>query len=284
VTILCKRIPPETFENTYKIQLPRSIVNGKRLPFGARELLQLYSTRRGYMRSGHSGPDESRGARDLLKDYVSGKLLYCMPPPSNEVKTSLIMNELSTKSNAAPDAPVSQQPRLVVGGHLVQNKTIEEGGELEQIEFNEQEMEDRMKAMELSMTQASVAYGNDDESGTMEVLAPKSGDAPVRINLNENDFDDDFFAIDGEDVELKEQHVKKAHRSFGRRLKGKHKARRAVDAAYPTPYETGTSRTGGEDIYGLNASGVDGEPSASGGILIAKGKKKKNRKFKRNNR
>ena len=36
--------------------------------------------RRGFMT--HKGiPDGSRAARLLLKDYVSGKLLYCYPPP-----------------------------------------------------------------------------------------------------------------------------------------------------------------------------------------------------------
>ena len=30
----------------------------------------------------HKGmPDVNRGARYILKDYVSGKLLYCYPPP-----------------------------------------------------------------------------------------------------------------------------------------------------------------------------------------------------------
>jgi large subunit GTPase 1 len=36
--------------------------------------------RRGFMT--HKGiPDGSRAARLILKDYVSGKLLYCYPPP-----------------------------------------------------------------------------------------------------------------------------------------------------------------------------------------------------------
>ena len=33
----------------------------------------------------HKGmPDVNRGARKILKDYVSGKLLYCYPPPDVE--------------------------------------------------------------------------------------------------------------------------------------------------------------------------------------------------------
>ena len=90
------------------------------------------------------------------------------------------------------------------------------------------------------------------------------------------EFDDDFFALEGEEIELKEQRVKKAHRSKRRDLKGKHKARRAIDAAYPTPYENSTSRAGGEDMYGLSRLGSAG--IAGGGIKKARGKKKPNRK------
>lgn len=33
------------------------------------------------MKSGHSNADEQRAARVILKDYISGKLLFCHPPP-----------------------------------------------------------------------------------------------------------------------------------------------------------------------------------------------------------
>ena len=44
-------------------------------------LLQSYCVWRGFMGSTHSGPDHSRAARIVLKEYVVGKLLYCHPPP-----------------------------------------------------------------------------------------------------------------------------------------------------------------------------------------------------------
>lgn len=37
---------------------------------------------RGYTRSGQGNPDEARSARDILKDYVNGKLLFCHAPPN----------------------------------------------------------------------------------------------------------------------------------------------------------------------------------------------------------
>ncbi len=42
---------------------------------------QAYGTKRGYWSSKKSTPDEPRSARELLKDYVAGKLLFAHPPP-----------------------------------------------------------------------------------------------------------------------------------------------------------------------------------------------------------
>lgn len=87
-------------------------------------------------------------------------------------------------------------------------------------------------------------------------------------------------------IELKKQHVKKAHRSFNR-MKGKHKARRAQDSAFPRPYENSSSRVGGEDFYGLHAEEVTNTRNGNklydgSGVCFAKGKKKQNKKFKKN--
>lgn len=36
---------------------------------------------RGFTRAGQGNPDEARGARFVMKDYVTAKLLFCHPPP-----------------------------------------------------------------------------------------------------------------------------------------------------------------------------------------------------------
>jgi len=35
---------------------------------------------RGYTRSSQGNPDESRAARYILKDYINGRILHCIPP------------------------------------------------------------------------------------------------------------------------------------------------------------------------------------------------------------
>uniref|UniRef100_A0A665UUI4 Large subunit GTPase 1 homolog n=1 Tax=Echeneis naucrates TaxID=173247 RepID=A0A665UUI4_ECHNA len=74
-------IPRNVLEGTYGINIirPREDEDPDRPP-SYEELLMAYGYMRGFMTS-HGQPDQSRSARYILKDYVSGKLLYCHPPP-----------------------------------------------------------------------------------------------------------------------------------------------------------------------------------------------------------
>ncbi|NXV15655.1 LSG1 GTPase, partial [Cepphus grylle] len=78
---VCQHIPRNILEATYGINIirPREDEDPDRTPT-AEELLTAYGYMRGFMTS-HGQPDQPRSARYVLKDYVSGKLLYCHPPP-----------------------------------------------------------------------------------------------------------------------------------------------------------------------------------------------------------
>lgn len=80
VSHVCQTIPRDVLEGTYGINIirPREDEDPDRHPT-AEELLMAYGYMRGFMTS-HGQPDQSRSARYILKDYVSGKLLYCHPP------------------------------------------------------------------------------------------------------------------------------------------------------------------------------------------------------------
>lgn len=79
--LLCHRIPKRVLERTYgfKIAGPKSAKETD--PVGIYALLESYARNRGYATTGKGGPDTSRAARDILRHYVSGRLLYCHPPP-----------------------------------------------------------------------------------------------------------------------------------------------------------------------------------------------------------
>lgn len=80
--LVTHRIPQPFLEAIYGIHIRTRPLEegGTGLPT-ASELLASYAKARGFTTQGVGQPDESRAARVILKDYVSGKLLYVEPPP-----------------------------------------------------------------------------------------------------------------------------------------------------------------------------------------------------------
>merc|ERR1711939_1031060 len=80
--LVARRIPHAFLENVYGMKITmRPLEEGGTGTPTAEEILSAYAKARGFATTGHGQPDESRAARYILKDYVSGKLLYCHPPP-----------------------------------------------------------------------------------------------------------------------------------------------------------------------------------------------------------
>lgn len=82
--LVAQRIPQAFFEALYGVKVHTRPMEegGTGLPT-AEEILIAYAIARGFAKTGQGQPDESRAARYILKDYVSGKLLFCHPPPSD---------------------------------------------------------------------------------------------------------------------------------------------------------------------------------------------------------
>ncbi|XP_033212855.1 large subunit GTPase 1 homolog isoform X1 [Belonocnema kinseyi] len=82
VTLLGTLIPRHVIEDTYGIMIPLPIEGeDPDRPPTAEEILNSYGYNRGFM-TNNGQPDNPRSARYLLKDYVNGKLLYCVAPPT----------------------------------------------------------------------------------------------------------------------------------------------------------------------------------------------------------
>ena len=80
--LVAQRIPQSFLEALYGIKIhTRPLEEGGTGQPTAEELLVAYAIARGFAKTGQGQPDESRAARYILKDYVSGKLLFCHPPP-----------------------------------------------------------------------------------------------------------------------------------------------------------------------------------------------------------
>ena len=82
--LVAKRIPQSFFEALYGVKVKtRPLEEGGTGIPTAEEILIAYAIARGFTKTGQGQPDESRAARYILKDYVSGKLLFCKPPPND---------------------------------------------------------------------------------------------------------------------------------------------------------------------------------------------------------
>ncbi|XP_053658580.1 large subunit GTPase 1 homolog [Anopheles marshallii] len=81
VNLLCTLIPRHILEDTYGIMISKPLEgeDPNRAPY-SEELLLAFAYNRGFM-TANGQPDQSRGSRYVLKDYVNGKLLYCYAPP-----------------------------------------------------------------------------------------------------------------------------------------------------------------------------------------------------------
>lgn len=80
--LVVRRMPKRFLERTYGIKIPISKVAKETDAVDVYAMLESYARYRGFHTSGKSGPDTSRAARDILRDYVNGKLLYCHSPPN----------------------------------------------------------------------------------------------------------------------------------------------------------------------------------------------------------
>lgn len=81
VQVVANRVPRKIIEDVYNISLPKpKPYESQSRPPTAAELLRTYCASRGYVAS--SGlPDETRASRQMLKDYVDGKLPHFEMPP-----------------------------------------------------------------------------------------------------------------------------------------------------------------------------------------------------------
>nr|GMD64860.1 GTPase LSG1-2 [Ipomoea batatas]GMD73631.1 GTPase LSG1-2 [Ipomoea batatas] len=81
IQVVANRVPRKVIEDVYKISLPKpKPYEPQSRPPLASELLRAYCASRGYVAA--SGlPDETRAARQILKDYVDGKLPHFEMPP-----------------------------------------------------------------------------------------------------------------------------------------------------------------------------------------------------------
>ncbi|CAN6329935.1 unnamed protein product [Urochloa humidicola] len=90
IQVVADRVPRNILEQIYKITLPKpKPYESQSRPPTAAELLRAYCASRGHV--SHAGlPDETRAARQILKDYIDGKIPHFeLPPGVTDAETEL---------------------------------------------------------------------------------------------------------------------------------------------------------------------------------------------------
>ncbi|KAK9712390.1 hypothetical protein QE152_g24911 [Popillia japonica] len=81
INLISSLIPRHVIEDKYGIMFPKPLEgeDEDRCPT-AEEILNAYGFNRGFM-TANGQPDNPRSARFIIKDFISGQLLYVHPPP-----------------------------------------------------------------------------------------------------------------------------------------------------------------------------------------------------------
>ncbi|CAI9105793.1 OLC1v1004806C2 [Oldenlandia corymbosa var. corymbosa] len=113
VQVVANRVPRQVIEQVYNISLPKpKPYESETRPPLASELLRAYCASRGYVAS--SGlPDETRAARQILKDYIDGKLPHFELPPGTSNEEAAIGNAgASLSESEESDASDVENPSV----------------------------------------------------------------------------------------------------------------------------------------------------------------------------
>ena len=90
--LVCKRVPRQALNKMFRIALKNEGTEGvlgmrATAPPTALDLANQHALERGWMAAGCKGrPDDQKAGRNILKDFQTGKLLYCHPPPDIQLE------------------------------------------------------------------------------------------------------------------------------------------------------------------------------------------------------
>ncbi|KAK9734625.1 hypothetical protein RND81_04G152900 [Saponaria officinalis] len=122
VQVVANKVPRSVIEEVYKIKLPKpKPYESQSRPPLASEVMRAYCAARGYTAS--SGlPDETRAARQILKDYIDGKLThYELPPGMSDDHPTASHEALETNLSDIDESDSSdiEDSEIEVGSDLI---------------------------------------------------------------------------------------------------------------------------------------------------------------------
>lgn len=109
IQVVADRVPRDVLEQIYKITLPKpKPYEPQSRPPTAAELLRAYCASRGHV--SHGGlPDETRAARQILKDYIDGKIPHYELPPGVVTDDEVEAREPTVATAEGPTASAADE-------------------------------------------------------------------------------------------------------------------------------------------------------------------------------
>uniref|UniRef100_A0A453JKQ0 CP-type G domain-containing protein n=2 Tax=Aegilops tauschii subsp. strangulata TaxID=200361 RepID=A0A453JKQ0_AEGTS len=109
IQVVADRVPRDILEQIYKITLakPKPYEPQSRPPTAA-ELLRAYCASRGHVSHGGQ-PDETRAARQILKDYIDGKIPHYELPPGVVTDDEVATTEPTVAAAEGPTASAADE-------------------------------------------------------------------------------------------------------------------------------------------------------------------------------
>ena len=190
------------------------------------DLLAAYCTMRGFMASGHSGVDGPRGARQLLKDYVSGKILYCHPPPNdNDGKRRRESRKQDTARKSRARGTVLNALRDPTLKEIVEVELENDDHDDTSMDFTDgmRELQGALAAPADTASIASAKCAGAVASGVpgSQSVASAASAAAVQTG-EEEDVDFDLSDLDDDNVSVKDSKTgKRMHKKANRRKRGR---------------------------------------------------------------
>lgn len=146
MNLLCRRIPRQVLNAQYSIQIPMPSADtmldakdGTVPPPSAEDFLNTYCVARSMLAASSGVPDVQRASRVIIKEYATGKLLYCHSPPSfddndfqKETLMTAIQNTKKLREKLVKRTPVDK---------TLNSSVISDGSDNEgELDFDEDEM------------------------------------------------------------------------------------------------------------------------------------------------
>lgn len=200
--LVCERIPKYFLEAVYGIHIPIQKIEdgGNGIYPTARELLNAYARARGYMTQGYGSADEPRASRYILKDYVSGKLLYVQPPP--------MLLEDGTWDIASIEAAREFNKELYDLNHLPESRKQQI---ITAIQQNKISADNFDLSKDLSNLNFSLHKSNTNVEGETKAKTQYYGGKQASLESAGDDLDRDFFNMDSVEGKLKSPFHSQTH-------------------------------------------------------------------------